>query len=104
MASELAVGDTYTTKATDFLRTRGIPSGVDLVITNIDGKLVSLFLKFAHGKQCPSKITIVKAYFGVNFSEDPYAPRNVSYKQKDHYFPDANEESGPLLPAARHAP
>lgn len=103
MATAITVGDTYQSKPTDFLIHNHIPEGIDFVITNIDGDKVSLFLKYAHGKQCPSKITITKSRFGANFSQDPYAPINTTYAQAEHYFPDVNEECAPLMPSTRYA-
>ncbi len=103
MAIAITVGDTYQSKSTDFLIHNHIPEGIEFVITNIDGDRVSLFLKYAHGKRCPSKITIAKGHFGANFSQDPYAPINTTYAQTAHYFPEVNEESAPLMPSTRYA-
>jgi hypothetical protein len=97
----LIVGDSYRSKATDFLRLHGVPDGVDFVITNLDGDKVSLYLKYANGKFCPSKLTIAKPYFGGNFEQDVYAPINKSYAHGAHYYPAVDPASMPIFPSSR---
>jgi hypothetical protein len=98
----LTIGDSYRTRNTDFLRNNGIPDGVDYVITNTQGDKVSLFMKYAHGKQSPQRLTVSKPCFSVNFENDPYSPIQESYASKDHYFPDVNEQSIPVWPSPHY--
>ncbi len=101
--STLSVGDKYTSKNTDFLRDHGIPFGVDFILSNVDGDNVSLHMVYLHGKICPSQITISKEYFGGNFSGDPLAINQPSYKEAKHYFPEVNANGIPIFPSPRYS-
>lgn len=96
-ASGPAIGDTYRTNPTTFLVANGIHAGADYVVTNTDGDKVSLTLKYSNGKACPGKLTVMKALFGVNFTEDRVAPTNISYRTAAHFFP-AVTMAQPVLP------
>ena len=98
-AAAPAIGDTYRSNATSFLLSNGIHAGADFVVTNTDGDKVSLTLKYSNGKIAPGKMTIVKAQFGVNFTEDRAAPTNISYRTSAHFYPEVDIRR-PLLTSA----
>ncbi|MEN9419688.1 MAG: hypothetical protein RI988_3309 [Pseudomonadota bacterium] len=58
---------------------------------------MSLTLKYSNGKICPGKLTILKAMFGVNFTEDRMAPTNIGYRTAALFFPDVSLTQ-PVLP------
>lgn len=99
----LTVGDSYRTQDTNFLHVHGIPHGVDYVVTNIGGGKVSLFLKFANGKQGPQRLTICKEWFGEHFKLDVLSPTQKAYAHDKHYFPEVNPLSAPVWPSPRYA-
>jgi len=99
----LTVGDSYKTRDTAFLRNNGIPHGVDYVVANVDDDKVSLFMKYAHGKQSPQKLTVFKPLFSVNFEQDPWSPIQPAYSVDAHYFPEVNEQSIPIWPSPHYS-